>query len=308
MKIFPLYHKATGLNTREDPERVGYDIETGVLGLTEAENVDIDLSGAIRRRAGYTKLTTGLCHSLFSCGTYGYCVKEGALCYIDKDLNITALKDIGNFKVAYVYNFDGYTDRVFFTNGVITGQLFGQQVFSWQPSPYIGINSTESQVVKYMPAVPIGHLLEIFNGRMYIAKDNMLYISEPFAYSWFDEKLAFIFDSRITILRGVLGGLFVATNKEVFFLAGSNPQEFSLVKAYAYGGIEGTDQLAQCSLLGIDIPGNGIIFASSQGLCIGTSTGQVLNFTQAFINFPQNCSKIGASLINNNNRYIVTLM
>lgn len=306
MKIFPLYHKATGLNTLADQERINYDVETGVLGLSEAENVNIDLSGAIRRRAGYTKLQTGLCHSLFSCGAYGYCVLNGDLCYIDSTLAIKIIKSIGNFKVAYAAVFDGSDNRVFYTNGITTGILYADQVYTWEPSPYVGVDSIKAQITEYMPVIPPGQLLKIHNGRMYIAKRNMLYVSEPYAYSWFDEKAAFIFDKPITMLQGVLGGVFVATNNAVYFLAGPSPQEFSLVKAYDYGAIEGTDQVVTATTLNLETQGDVIIFTSTQGICLGMPMGIVLNFTKTFIDFPE--VSIGASLINTDNRYITTLI
>lgn len=305
MKIFPLYHKATGVNTVADATRINYNTETGVLGLSEANNVDIDLSGAIRRRAGYTKLSDGLCHSLFSCGTYGYCVLNGNLCYIDSTLAVSVIKNIGNFKTVYALNFDGTDERVFFTNGVVTGILYGLQVFPWVPSPYVGVNSTKAQITEYMPIVPPGQVLRIYNGHMYIARNNILYASEPFAYSWFDEKAAFVFEDRIVLVQGVVSGLYVATNKAVYFLAGSDPREFSLVKVYDYGAVEGTDQVVTAASLNLEAQGDAILFASTQGLCVGLPTGLVLNFTKAFIAFPQ--VSIGASLIDVNNKYTVTL-
>lgn len=304
----PLFNKAIGLNTVEDPTRVMYDAETGVLGLTRADNATVELSGAIKRRDGYTKLASGLCHSLFSCGLYGYCVKDGIIQYIDKDLTltpVTPIATVGNFKVSYVLSFDGTDDKVFYSNGVQVGVLKGLLSTPWTIESYVGVDSTRTQVVKFMPGIPAGHLLEIFNGCMYIAKHNMLYISEPYAFSWFDEKAAFFFDKRITMLRAVLDGIYIATDSEIFFLSGTSPSTFAFAKAFNSGVVEGTDKLVPATVVGLETASNVIVFATNAGLCLATQSGIVLNFTSKFIDFP--ASSIGASLLDSHNKYTVTI-
>lgn len=74
-----------GINNVLRPERTPPNL------LKEALNVDLDKSGGIHKRLGYTLLSSGDYHSLWSDQELCYCVKDGQLIKINQDYTETAV-------------------------------------------------------------------------------------------------------------------------------------------------------------------------------------------------------------------------
>lgn len=307
MNKVPLYHGATGLNDFLDKMRVPYNSESGILGLSEADDITFDISGAIRRRDGFSLLFSSKTHSIFPCGDYGLCVSNGYLSVINPDLTITNKANVGNFKMAYARYFDGQDDLVYFSNGVVTGVVRNKEHGAWTVPAYAGPASTRAAVMELMSSIPAGQILGIHNGRMYVAQGNVLYPSEQYGFSWFDPSKAKVFDSRITMMRFVLGGAYVSTNSEILFLPGSDIEDFGKFRVYSFRAIEGTDVL----IPGIDaaIQSQGDIFffaASGRGICSADSSGVIVNHTENTVVFPEGF--IGSAYINSRKEYVVTIL
>lgn len=115
-----------GLNNILPPHR------TPIEFLKAAVNIDIDDSGGISKRAGYTKVDSGKYHSVWSDGSRCYAVKNGDLVNISDGLEIsTILAGVGEEKIS----FDSFEGTVYFSsirqNGIITGTT----VRSWGLMP-----------------------------------------------------------------------------------------------------------------------------------------------------------------------------
>ena len=307
MNKLRVYRGAAGLVDKLDSLRVAYDGDTGVIGLSRADDITYDVTGAFRRRKGFVRVSSAACHSLFSCGHYGLCVSNNILCIINPDFSLTSLNvAITGRKVTYEKTFTGRQDAIYFSDGNITGIVSGLVAGPWTALAYVGVQATRTKVQQYLPEVPAGNKLLIFNGRMYIAKGTMLYCSEVHAFSWFDPLLAYVFDDEITMLRRVYSGIYVGTNKAVIFLQGGGPNDFARVQAAAFGAIEGTDVQISALQIGLENRGDVILFASSEkGLCLADDMGMVTSFTNVTVEFP--VANRGSGFIDNNMQYITTI-
>ncbi|MCK9408270.1 MAG: hypothetical protein M0R68_03970 [Bacteroidetes bacterium] len=300
MKILPLYRSATGLADKLDAMRVVYNAETGVLGLSQANDITIDLSGAIKSRPGFSLLQSGYFSNLFSCGEYGLCEYNGNLCLINENLSIAQLVPVYTNQLAYAQVFNNVQDCVYFSDGVQTGVLRDKVYSPWNATSYVGVQSTEMQAKRFAAKIPAGHIICVFNGVMYIAYDNLVIPSEPFSYTWFDLEKTFAFDSRITMIASVISGLYISTQSRVYFLAGATPKLFSRKIVLDSGVVEGTVHKHLGSALGLQTGNEVLTFVTkNSGLCIATEDGAVTSYSDTHVNCPE--GKRGSSYVFDHN-------
>ena len=295
-----LFDKTTGLMDSFDPIRA----EEGAV--VRAENVVVDFTGAIKRREGMVALNSLNCHSLFSCGSYGLGVFDDVLCLIERDLSLTSLVSvIGSGRMSYALGFDGMYDSVFFCNGTINGKVVNKQYSAWTTGAYVGVASTDSKVIEYLPAPPIGKFLDIFNGRMFVAVDNLIYFSDPFDYSKF-QYTPFLFESNVQLMIGVTGGMYVGTEDEVLFLGGNDPYTFTRSKVITGRVVVGSCVKVTASDIGLQAKTEVVVFSvSGDGIYIGSGDGAVQNLTKVGINFPDDL--VGAAVVTDEQQYIISM-
>ncbi|MHB0965277.1 MAG: hypothetical protein ACYC36_02375 [Bellilinea sp.] len=109
--------------------------------LAEATNVDIDNSGGIHRRPGYTKVATGNFHSLWSDGSQGLVVANGMLNALSSTYSLAPLKTLADPTAPMSYS--KINGLVYFSNGTDTGILDDGAVRSWgievPPTPAVSV-------------------------------------------------------------------------------------------------------------------------------------------------------------------------
>jgi len=133
-KTFPL-SGFSGLNNVSRPER------TDPKYLKEALNIDIDKTGGIQKRLGYSLLESGSFHSLWSKDANAFAVKDDDLVRINPDLTTTVLK-------AGVYSelsFDERDGLVYFTGESVNGVISGDTILPWgieEPNPKPTLSAT----------------------------------------------------------------------------------------------------------------------------------------------------------------------
>ena len=118
------YRTFTGLRNDVNPER----FDAGDLAV--ASNVNLDKSGSLSRRDGYTSQVAGAAHSLWSNPQGSLCLfcQGTALYQLNADYSTTPLRTLTcDLPVSYVQA----ADRVYFSNGVDTGVLDAGAVRSW---------------------------------------------------------------------------------------------------------------------------------------------------------------------------------
>lgn len=127
---------------------------------------------------------------------------------------------------------------------------------------------------------PKGSHLAYFSGRMYVAVDNELHFSAPFGLELFKPADQVTFDSPILMIAPTLDGLYVSDSKAVYWLAGTDPEQFIVRKVHDLPAIVGTLAFAQASRVAnltgeYPVP----LWMAGDGVCVGAPSGQhqVLN-------------------------------
>lgn len=271
--------------------------------LLVADNVVIDLTGAIKRRDGFTQVKTGLWHSMISVSDGFIGVNDGVLCKVRNDLSIVQLVTVGNYRIGYVVVFDGEKEVVYCSNGF---KVRGESIESWKGSSYVGVQSTEAQVADYLDTPPSGQLLEVFGGRMLVADGNLLWYSEQLDFSLFRRRSFIVFDSDITMLKGLLSSVYVGEKGRISILEGDDVNKFSIVRAEDFGAILGTGVCVNAGSIGFGEIGDVLLFTSPQkGICLGNNAGVIQCLTESTVEMGS--ADIGCAYVNDDNQYIVSL-
>lgn len=301
MATIPWFKQTVGLNDKIDPGRLVYTEKDGVLELAEAYNVDIGESGDISRRLGYTTTAvTASSHSLFCDGGVCLFVTGGALCVLAEDMSYTPIRNVTTgVRMSYCQ----MGDVTYYMNGSERGVVKNGSSWSWdKPST---VRYPDSTRVYIDP--PTGSIVKSYAGRVWIAKGNVLWYSEPFLYNTFNAARGYIaFPGKIVMVAPVIDGIYVSTEAMTYFIQGADPNKMQLVKVSNYGAIIGTDVTVD----GIAV-NNGKyssllmpMWTTNQGICLGLQGGQVANLTYDRLTYPR-VTEGGA--VYTGKRYIVTL-
>jgi hypothetical protein len=179
--------------------------------------------------------------------------------------------------MAYQQAYNGAEEIIYYSNGIENGFVRNETSFPWVASAYVGPETSKTR-----DDPPVGHILQLYNGRMLIARNNLLYYSEPFAYSWYDLTRGYIqFNSRIRLVGPGPDGLWISTEDAIYFLKGPNPAEAHIRQITTYPAIENTlvivdaGHVGQAKFLGL-LP----MFATQYGICLGTPEANLVNLTE----------------------------
>ena len=316
------FDKITGLNTRVNPVRITYGIKgaKAVCDLAEVLNCDIDDTGRISRRKGFTLQLAGSFHSGVSDGWTAYGILEG----------------IGSGSLVKI-NYDGSITTVatgLTPNLPMNGAFAGGQ-FYWQNSmqqgvvsastanyPWVAIQPTASEIASaarqfYSPPLTAGPMCS-FEGRIFMVNQNVVWFTEWLSYNRVRLSVNFLqFATPIPIFIPVKEGIWASDAHNIYFLryekAGPYPV-FNRIQVAAYPAIAGTGALAEPGQILDGTLGNDPIalFSTTHGICIGSGQGLFKNLTEEKIIFPYSMTGAG-TVINRANapgmpiRYIVSL-
>ena len=127
------------------------------------------------------------------------------------------------------------------------------------------------------PPVPMCDITYAF-GRIWGGRDDRMYYSDPYQPELFKLTENF-FDLQGTVgmIAKTSGGLYVGTNKEVFFFAGTDPLQMTQA-AVGPAVVPGT--LCYASSLG-DLGRNVPMWIGKGGAYAGTSQGQIINLVKS---------------------------
>lgn len=130
---------------------------------------------------------------------------------------------------------------------------------------------------------PAGHLLAYSRGRIYIAQGEYIFATTALGFEYVDLRDYLALDgSRLRLLVGVEGGLYAATERAAYFLAGSTLEDMQLRTVSASGGIEGSAVLVDGHRATgrEDLAGRQcVLFATGEGVFLGLPDGQVSNLS-----------------------------
>jgi hypothetical protein len=162
-----------------------------------------------------------------------------------------------------------FNDRVYYTNGVNIGYV--------KSSASCLLSDPN---LEFKLPLPPGQLIEYYRGRLYIARRNILYISDPLC-DYFDIRSGYKqFSGDITLLRAVDEGIYVGDDK-VWWVRGDSPEEFERLEVYSSKAIPFTDIRTNGQNIGEGTTkGNIAIWTGENGICAGSSDGSVANLTE----------------------------
>lgn len=302
-----IFRGSSGINTKVDPARLRFNTESGISELAACVNCFIDDTGRVVRRDGVAAtIRTEEWENLFSCESYGLGTKGDALCVIEPDMSYIPIRTIQvGARMAYVKTTDGTSDVIFYCNGYETGKIINKVSCAWTL-----IRPTEVTTRKELYQAPVGHLLEIYNSRMLIAQDNIIWYSEPNTYHSYRLGVNyFVFPSRISMIVAVTKGLWISDEESIYFLEGDiapETQKMPLqVKKADYAVIEGTVIKVPASRIGLDgLSSIVVVFTTNEGICVGSDSGQLINLTERKIDIPSGLSGSG---FYKDGHYVVTI-
>lgn len=303
----PLFRGTSGLNTVVDPVRLPYDRDTGISALAVAVNVVLDDTGRPSRRDGHGLVFDDLpAHSLFCDGGDCLFVAEDTLCQLLPDYTRvvlrTGLRDGARVDYAQV-NADIYYTNTSQFGIVRSGGLHE----TWAGKPYVGPATNRV----FSGPIP-GEHIAFHAARVWLSTGQHAVYSEPFGWSWFDLTRNFVsLDSRVRMMKPVRDGMFMSSEKAIYFLKGRDPKEFELLKVATYPALEWSVaiDLIEGLEIGLQIPGGlgGLcaLWGSPAGICLGMPDGSMINMTRDKVVLPENLSA-GASLLRGYN--LITTM
>ncbi|OPY82501.1 MAG: hypothetical protein A4E65_00801 [Syntrophorhabdus sp. PtaU1.Bin153] len=265
----------SGLNIVDPPERL-LPGEDGAYPLRVAENVILDDTKALSTRPGTSrKLSIAGAHSLWAnqAETIALYVRDNALYSLSEAGGVYSATLIrsalpSGFRMSYAE----LSGMIFYTNNAQTGYLDRNLFDHAIPEP-----DQEFKV-----ALPAGRFIEYYRGRMYVAVDNVLWFTDPGAPFRVDQRHGFIqLESSIRLLRAVDYGIYLSDEEKIYFLDGLSPKESTMKLVKPYPAIPYTDVTFNGqSYANGETAGKMAIFTTQEGVCIGTSTGEVINITE----------------------------
>ncbi|TVM31161.1 hypothetical protein DQK91_18805 [Oceanidesulfovibrio marinus] len=293
---------ASGLSTRVDPVRLQVNKDTGLIPLAAAVNVELDDTGRVSRRKGFQlHLSLAGAHSLFYSGGHCLFAAGTGLYRLHEDGTVSLVHDglSPGFRVRYAQ-----VERdIFFVNGKEGGRYseFDGQVRTGLPAatrPYPGD-------FRHREALPAGHLIAYYCGRLFVADEEALWWTEPHDYirAVLAENYAPM-TTRPRMIAPVNDGIYVSTSRETWFLAGATPEAFQFIKVANYPAIEGTETRVEGRIGGGETRLDVALWATSKGICMGGPGGNVLNLTEQQLDLPDAMRGVGCII---NDQYVALI-
>lgn len=283
-----------GLRNTVTAERLAPD------DLQRAQNIDIDNAGQIRRRRGYTKVSSGNFHSLHTASMGTFVVKNGQLGRLDPNFTFHSLATGGDDPLAYTEVAGDLYYSSLDASGVIRA---GDTVEAWgsstsagdwyspvvNPTPYLGEIRG-----KLRGKPPMATALTYYNGRIYLANGRTLWATELYLYNLVDKTRNYKqFEADITFIGAMSDGIFVGTRGGVYFLSGDTLDNLKMRLVSKAAALPGSMVYVPSDRVTSQIPGNqpytskiAILFLTTSGLCAGLDGGVCYDLTQDRVWFP----------------------
>lgn len=292
-----LFSGSIGLNNKVPANRLHFG-KGGVSALEVANNVLVDRTGAIVTRRGTSKVGDQQAHSPWRNETGFYFVSDRASdsvivkATVDKITGGLSFANVASgltrgLRVSYTEPLGG---KVYFSNGEQNGCLFDNMATTWTVSEWTATDVDDHDVV------PPGKHICLLSERILIAVGNMLIFTEYGLPGIFNSVDGYVlFESEITMLCPVETGVYVSDQKNIHFLSGANPYEWTkkMVTDYPampYGSMQG---LTNVSKLGIDSLSMAGIIATTTGPVVAMPDGLVVNLIDKTVSMPSDCHGAG---------------
>lgn len=263
--------------------------------LVTARNIDLDNSNHLRRRRGHQRVALGRFHSLTTVGGRTFAVRDGDLVRVYPDYSVVVLRTgLGPHRVVFV----DVAGTTYFSSATDSGKILPDDTvqgwgaiaaagewFSPVTNPTGTLPDTDG---KLLGPPPMAEHLALYNGRIYLAHDNVVWLTELYLYDYVDRTRNFLqFESKVTGLATVADGIYVGTADEVWFLQGS-AGEMQRTKMTPAGMVEHTLTMVPAEALSLQEPvlGQAVMFVSPSGICVGLMSGTCYSLTRSKVEIP----------------------
>lgn len=284
--------KFKGIKNSVTAERLGPD------ALESAVNVDLDDSGQVRRRRGFTERMDGAWHSLHATpGGLVLGVRNNQLVKVLPNFTVQVLGDGGSDPISYVE----IANTVYFSSRAVSGKINPDLTISpwgirggageWL-SPVIRPTETLGPVEgKLLRAPPLAEWLAEMNGRIYLAEGSMLWATELYLPDLIDATRTFFqYEAAITGLQTCGEGMYVGTEQAVYYISGPLGQmsRKTVVESGCVAGsmIPAIGDLALVAGEPALQHRDAVMFMTPQGLIVGFNNGFCRNLTANETLFP----------------------
>lgn len=236
-----------GLQSVSDPLRLG------MSWLAQADNIDITETGAIKKRAGYTKTLAGSFTSAYATQDFSrlFVVDGGTLKAMTGPAAAVSLLD--GLSAAPMH-FTEVNDRVFFSNGIDSGIIEpDNEITPWRDSlltdlPFL--DAAGHELESLLSPLPLGvDIIQHWRGRMYAAQyfhtenQTVIWFSQPLGFHLFSlDADFFMVPGRVLMLAPHGEALLVGTDQQVLAYTGealSMLAPYGVVPGKAWGLDEG---------------------------------------------------------------------
>ena len=276
----------TGINNRAPAFSLPRDQDGRVTALRNAVNADIQMTGHVKRRAGYERIYDALnTHSGYACEVGTFFVEGMYLKKLNDDDTATLI--VGGITGPVCY--ECFNSIVYYSDGVITGRIVNSVATSWP------VDTQHALDADYM-AMPACRILRQKNGRIYGAVGKIVWYTDPYTLGSVHRQRNFYqFTDDVTILEPVNGGLWIVADKTYFY-----SDDGGVLTALEYGAIYGTSRRIPNS--------NDVMWYSKKGAVMAAENGQIKNVQEQ--NVAVDSGTDGVSIIreeDGNRRFIATI-
>lgn len=300
-KKIKIFTGTSGLNTKYDPARIKFDPKRGIDDLAACKNIDIDETGRLSRRKGYTEKTAAAFHSIFCDGGECLFVSGVTLGRLLPDLETGVA--VATVTYGARMRYAQMNNRIYYCNGYETGFVENGSNNAWEMGTYYG-----PETDRQFSGPPIGTDIGYYNLRMYVAQGEVCWYSEPAGINLFDlEGNYWRTGSRILMIRPVRDGIFIGTENGVFFYFGPNPINAEVNKVtddppvqYSDCKVYGTAYVSKTGKILIDQRSGNLagVWEGSKGIYFGNPDGTLFNLIEDKVDYP--AALTGAGVVYNN--------
>lgn len=303
MALVTLYKGSIGLNTKLDPERLKQIGDDGLIEFSSANNISIDDRGQCSLRNGNILQIAGEFHSIYCAGADCFAVQEfidsAAIVKVANDLSSVTIIKSGiakNHRMSWgMSGFD-----VFYSNTVDKGYICDSVNYNWPINTYQGATAD----MQFASVIPSANKIGFQQGgKVFLAVDNGIFVNHlPFQYGLFELSHGNIaaFDSTVLMIATVKNGFYAGDGRRTWFFRKLETDWYhykqELVEdapaiewALAHDAVNLRD-------INIDMDGFGRIWASANGICLGTDDGVFINLTKEKVKYPSGYA-FGACLL-----------
>lgn len=163
---------------------------------------------------------------------------------------------------------------------------------------------------QHLQPMPAGDFVRGHAGRLYVARDNALYFSDPLRPHLHDPRHGFVqFVGEIRFVEPVIAGLFVGDDRGVWFLAGNDAGEFAQRKVSSAVAIK----RSSCIVAGahfkplVETDADVAVWLSTEGYMIGPPSGDALSIHPDRLRVAASLEGRSRFMVRNGVKQIITL-